>query len=267
MNLQTMSNELAQNGKQYEARQALESAYNYSVADPALNEDARVQLRKLIRQQAVVGLVGRRGQIRMQTGGQAEEAGKNLGDRFNRDEAERLESSLSQDDTGNLNRIADRLIEMQERAAGTSLQLVINMPLKGKVLEFTRPLQVKPNSPMLVTFCAKRLPERDARSNWVVAAGLGLGLFLVLSLCVVVKEKRRSVPPAAEPVPPQEPPVIEASMGEPADDFGDADLSDPDDAEEAPAADEEEDGQPHDETPNADENAGDQGEDQDDAAR
>jgi len=205
MDLQTKGNELAQKGRQYEARQALESAYNYSLADPALNEDTRVQLRKLIRQQAVVGLVGRRDQIRLQTGEQqAGPGGQDLGDRFNQAEAERLENSLSQDDSGNLKRIADRLIDNQDKAAGTALQLIVNTPLKGRMLEFTRPLQVKPNSAMVVTFSAKQITEPQTKRNWLFVAGLVAGLWVVLSVCARVKAKRLAARPAApKPIPPE----------------------------------------------------------------
>ena len=66
---QEAGNRLAIEGRQTEAKRALLNACNYSVADPNLNEDARVQLHGLIRQQAIVGLVGRRSRLRNQRGG------------------------------------------------------------------------------------------------------------------------------------------------------------------------------------------------------
>ncbi len=181
---QTRGDKLAKEGRQYEARQALENAYNYSFSDPGLNEDARVQLHRLNKQQALVGLVGARDRLRQQTGQPAPtDQGKSLGDSFTQQEAEQVQSSLSMDDNGNLEQIVERIIETQKAAAGTPLHLIINMPVRGRVLEFKRPLQVKPGSDMLVSFAAKETMPTAVKRGWGWAAGLFVMVVLLLSAC------------------------------------------------------------------------------------
>lgn len=192
--LQDKGFKLAREGNVYEAKQALEWAYNYSYADPALNEDARVQLNKLMQEQAVAGLVQRRGGFRQkgktpdmdppqgslnapaQIGGMEQTQG------LDAQTVTRLQSSLSKADSENLERITDRIIEAQDAAVGNAVQLVVNMPLRGRVLNFTRPLQVKPNAPMLVTFEVEA--KRAAQvAGWVWTAALAAAVCAFLALC------------------------------------------------------------------------------------
>lgn|GEM_PF-449659 len=238
---QDAANILAQKGEQYQARQAFESAYNYSFSDAALNEDARVQLKGLIRQQAMVGLLGNRLRLRRQD---AQPEGKmpaqsvtDLGDKFNRDDAERLRGSLSKADSENLDVISNRMIEMQEAAAGTGVQLIISTPLKGRLLQFDRPLQVKPNTQMMVSFAAKPASAPRATMNWTYAAGLCLIVFLVLSAappiwrtCSVRRER------SADSAPSRQQPMTEPTPETPDDveddQAGDDDLPDEEGPEE-----------------------------------
>ncbi len=176
---------LAQKGRQYAARYALENAYNYSFSNPARNEDARVQLHNLIRGQAVVGLVGRRDHLRPRTGvgGELPKQAtlvRDLGDRFNQAEAERLRSSLSKADSDNLERITKSIIETQEAAAGSAVQIAVSVPLRGQIVEFDRPLQVKPNSDMLVSFDADPAVPSSVKKDWTWTIGLFVCLFFVL---------------------------------------------------------------------------------------
>jgi hypothetical protein len=154
VSLQERGLRLAREGDQKAARQALEQAYNYSQADRALNEDARVNLRQLLRQQAVVGMVNRRGDVR-----QADEQSATLqvmpaADRFTQEEAERVQSSLSKTDSENLDRITGRMLDIQEAAAAATVQLMVGPPLHGRVLAFRRALQVERDAPMRVSFRA-----------------------------------------------------------------------------------------------------------------
>lgn len=218
--LQDKGFQLAREGNAYEAKQALEWAYNYSYADPALNEDARVQLNKLMQEQAVAGLVQRRGAFRQKAQPNASpgEPTANTAADLAAVQAEqqhgldaqtvtRLQSSLSKADSENLENITNRIIEVQEAAAGAGIQLLINMPLRGRVLNFTRPLQVKPNAPMLVSFDV-RAKRMLALSGWLWTLVFGGVLFTAIwigrgALAAVAKARAgaEQAVPAVEDVP------------------------------------------------------------------
>jgi hypothetical protein len=177
--LQSQAAELASAGKQYAARQALESAWNYSLSDQALNEDARVQLHRLNREQAMVGLIGRRDHLR-QAGGTVMPgaAGLNLGEHFNVQQAEDLQNMLTKDDSENLETITERIIEVQEAASSGSMQLLVNLPERGQRFELRRSLQVKADAPMEVTFMAA---PRHEKRVWAIFPW-GVGAFLAFLL-------------------------------------------------------------------------------------
>jgi hypothetical protein len=158
LRLQEKGNQLAETGKQQAAKQALESAWHYSLSNRSLNEDTRVQLNRLMRQQALVGLVGSRSRLRRQTGQAPRgEGGRAVGygDDFNQQDAERIKNSLSKSDSENLDLITEHLIQMQHAAALSGTQLAISMPMQGRVLEFNRDLQIEPNSEMIVGFTSE----------------------------------------------------------------------------------------------------------------
>jgi hypothetical protein len=186
---QSEAKRLARKGQQYAARYALKNAYNHSFNNKARNEDAKVQLHKLIQGQAFVGLVGRRGHLRPKAGEmdnqQTSQAGGifDLGDRFNQAEADRLRSSLSKADNDNLELITKNIIETQDAAAGGAAQIAISMPLRGLIIEFDRPLQVKPNTEMQVSFIRSQQLNSRIMDNRLWTAGLFaclLGLLMFL---------------------------------------------------------------------------------------
>lgn len=185
--LQNKGFKLAKEGNAYEAKQALEWAYNYSYADPALNEDARVQLNKLMQEQAVAGLVQRRGGFRKQSGAASQvDVAQQTDDAMNvqgldAQTVTRLQSSISKADSENLEHITNRIIEVQEAAVGSGVQLEVNMPLRGRMITFTRPLQVTPNAPLLVSFTAHTAPKAPA-VDLMMAGVLGIGLFALTLL-------------------------------------------------------------------------------------
>ncbi len=231
--LQKQAKELAQAGRQYEARQALELGKNYSRNDVALNEDIRVDLQNLLKQQAKVGLVGSRSRLRRQMDEHdaqptAQSTAVEVGDQFSLQQAERIESSLSKSDSENLEMITRRMIEMQEAAAGENVQLAVSMPLRGRLLQFDRPLQVKPASDMTVSF-AVDTPMQPVAQSGLWAAGLGAGVLVLLIVVQAVAGRWNDLRSALARPRREEP---DDMFDEPLDDemddaFGESDSDDP----------------------------------------
>ncbi|MEN6427696.1 MAG: hypothetical protein ABFE13_20260 [Phycisphaerales bacterium] len=180
---QTLAQELKQRGEQGAARQALTKGYNFSIGNTALNEDIRVDLDNLLRQQAKVGLVNARGRLRRQSGaapeGQVGNALPQDAQVFSQQQVERIESSLGQADNENLELITRRIIQTQAAAETSVSQIQVTMPACGQVLRFDSPLQVEPAAEMAIAFTAR--PQQLAKidpSLWY-----GLGLFAILLAC------------------------------------------------------------------------------------
>ncbi len=180
---QQLARQLAQQGEQEAARRALSKGFNFSMGNAALNEDIRVDLDNLLKQQVKVGLVNNRGRLRQQAEGIADSAqpvaipqAQSQQVRFNQQQADRIESSLSQADSENLELITRRIIQTQAAAQAPAAQLQITMPTSGKLLSFSSPLQVEPAAKMAVSFRAKtqRVTRLDA------GYGFAFGLFAVL---------------------------------------------------------------------------------------
>ena len=188
---QTLARELAQKGEQGAARQALTKGYNFSIGNIALNEDIRVDLDNLLRQQAKVGLVNARGRLRRQSGAAPDSQIANVipadGQGFSQQQAERIENSLGQADNENLELITRRIIQTQAAAETSVSQIQVTMPVCGQVLRFDSPLQVEPSAEMGIAFTAK--PQQLAKvdpSLWY-----GLGLFAILLACGFVAGRMR----------------------------------------------------------------------------
>jgi hypothetical protein len=192
---QVLAHELAQKGLQTQARRALSKGYNFSRNNLALNEDIRVDLDNLLRQQVKVGLVNGRDRLRQQTSGQAESPSNNPllqsapDMSFSQQQAERIESSLGQADNENLDLITRRIIQAQEAAEGSLAQLEITMPLRGQVLRFDSPLQVEPSADMTVSFKAQQ--HSIGRLDPSIAYGVGLfaGLLTVSAVFGVMRSR------------------------------------------------------------------------------
>ncbi len=174
---QELAHEFAQQGRQADARRALSIGYNFSRGNRALNEDIRVDLDNLLKQQAKVGLVNARSRLRRQTSGVPDDSsglievdGESI--TFSQKQAERIESSLGKADSENLELITQRIIQTQAAAEGSVAQLQITMPFSGKRLRFDSPLQVEPEAAMSVTFRARR--QRIQQIDSGVYYGFGL---------------------------------------------------------------------------------------------
>ena len=179
---QAAGTELAGQGRQRAARQAFESAWYYSLSDAALNEDARVQLHQLAQDQALVGLIESRDQLRALgapgtapgglPGGFTGEDGSEdvLADRV-----QRLRNGLGREDADNLSAIINRVVETQSTAATTAVPLAVQMPRRGRVLRLYRSVLVSPNEPMVLSF----RPHRPVTAGAAGPVGVGLGVFFV----------------------------------------------------------------------------------------
>ena len=145
-------------GEQKQARKAFEQALNYSQGQADLNEDARVQLRNLMKQQVKIGLMNRRDVVRYNQNiideeqpaavpQQQEEVQQNA-----QQYLERIEQRLSEKDRNALEIVADKMIDQQAAAAGVVTAIRVAMPEHGMRLNFERPLQTDPTDPLTVSF-------------------------------------------------------------------------------------------------------------------
>lgn len=144
---------LLQRGKQQEAGEVLQRASNAQGLDEASNEDARVQLRALKTQQAVLGLNTRRQRLyldnrmdaaRNEQLEQAASLNPFMQGRMNFDprQVDQLLMGNSVEENAALRGIASRLVDQQLAAEPTPAAIEITLPERGQVLTFTRSLQV-----------------------------------------------------------------------------------------------------------------------------
>ncbi len=171
----------ARQGKQKEARQALEAAMNFSQAQADFNEDARIQYRNLVRQQAFVGLVQRRNEMQQEQPVQDQELappGAQQGFRggnFTPEFADQIAQALPAEEGRNLKALADKIIDQQAAASAVSHAIRVTVPEVGPRLVFQRALQIHPDAPMYVSFrMVSVLPLRWLGSLAAAAVVFGL---------------------------------------------------------------------------------------------
>lgn len=153
------ANALVQRGEQQQAGEVLSRASKNSALDQASNEDARVQLRALKTQQAVLGLNTRRQRLYLDNRGdgarneQLEQAA-NLNP-FMQGKINFIPQQVDQSLMGNtveensaLRGIAARLVEQQLAAEPAPGAIDVTLPERGRVLTFTRSLQVDGATPL-----------------------------------------------------------------------------------------------------------------------
>ncbi len=141
-------------GDQEKAAQAFGNAVRNGYLDAASGEDARVQLRELKTQQAVLGLNTRRQKLTLDNrvvgqvdNDQLEQAANDnpifRGD-YNYDPSkfDRFLAGNSADENAALKEIANRIVTQQLAAEPAPVALDITLPERGKVVTFTRSVQV-----------------------------------------------------------------------------------------------------------------------------
>jgi len=171
-------------GKQAEAKQALKQALVFSQGKQELNEDARIQYRNLMRQQAVVGFYNRRAALKKsrnvvdqedaapQTQQQAAQQ-VNEG-QWTADYGRQVEQKLDAKDTDNLNLVADKMLEQQNAAQIHANPIRVTVPVQGIHLPFSRELQINPGVDMVLEFKA------SGGRIWGWLATMGAALILIL---------------------------------------------------------------------------------------
>lgn len=157
-------------GDQEKAAQAYSNAVRSNLLDAASGEDARVQLRELKTQQAVLGLNTRRQKLAIDNRGagqndntqleQAANANPIFQGNFNYD-PRKFDSFIegnSADENAALKEIANRIVTQQLAAEPAPVALDITLPERGKVITFSRSVQVDSQSgqPMQITLDLKK---------------------------------------------------------------------------------------------------------------
>lgn len=156
------ANDWLEAGDQRKASQALSNALNNGQLDAASTEDARVQLRKLKTQQAVLGLNSRRQKLMLDNRNSTQQGDINpqmnqaanmnpvLQGQYNYDpkQYERFLEGNTADENAALRAIANRIVSQQLAAEPAPAALDITLPERGTVLSFGRSLQVGSDEPM-----------------------------------------------------------------------------------------------------------------------
>ncbi|MCP5519678.1 MAG: hypothetical protein H7A45_20765 [Verrucomicrobiales bacterium] len=174
-------NSLILKGDVQNARRFLQNAYQLSQHDDAFNEDARVQLKNLKTEQALIGLNVNRG---LAQGGQAvaqQPAQVELQQvidnnaNYTREQARAINESLSAEDQASLGRLAERIVEQQDAAVANPTAIRATIPEQGRVLTFTRSLQVDKMSDLSIAIEATAV----SASSWGMRFTTVIALFIV----------------------------------------------------------------------------------------
>jgi len=172
-------------GDQEKASIALGNASRNSQLDEASNEDARVQLRQLKTQQAVLGLNTRRQRLFLDnkadaTGNQQLEQAANINPvlqgRYNYDpkQFDRFTEGNSADENAALKAIANRIVTQQLAVEPVPSGLEIAVPERGSVLTFARSIQVDGAKPMRIELDLQRKDADNRTLVYVICALLGV---------------------------------------------------------------------------------------------
>jgi hypothetical protein len=155
-------------GDQEKASMALGNAARNNMLDQASNEDARVQLRELKTQQAVLGLNTRRQKLMLDNRAegianneqmeQAATVNPLLKGQSNYDpkQFDRFLEGNSADENAALKAIANRIVTQQLAAEPVPSSLEVNVPERGSVLTFGRSVQVDGAKPLVIDLDMQR---------------------------------------------------------------------------------------------------------------
>lgn len=156
-------------GDQEKASLALSNAVRSNQLDAASGEDARVQLRQLKTQQAVLGLNTRRQRVEIDNRSASPQSDNPQLDRaakanpvfngesnFDPKQFDRFLEGNTADENAALKDIANRIVAQQLAAEPPPVALDVTLPERGTVLTFGRSVQVDGSKPMEITLDLKR---------------------------------------------------------------------------------------------------------------
>ncbi len=186
---------LLQQGQQQQAGEVLNRVSNFKSLDEATNEDARVQLRALKTQQAVIGLNTRRQRIYLDNSSdavrneqleQAASVNPFMKGKMNFDpgQVDQMLMGNTVEENAALRGIAGRIVDQQLAAEPAPGAIDVTLPERGRVLTFTRSLQVDGGVPLEL-----RLKLGSARR---AGAGFGLGVLLAVGAIGGLMLRRRA---------------------------------------------------------------------------
>lgn len=155
------------------ARSFFSQAAANGALDPSSNEDARVQLRNLENQKAVVALNTMRQRLFLDNAGAAGPAANEQVERAAREnpllqgrgqydprQVEQLLQGNTFEETSNLKRLAEKIVAQQAAATPTLRSLDIALPDQGPRHSFTRGVQVDGSQPLALRLTLERGPSR-----------------------------------------------------------------------------------------------------------
>lgn len=186
------ANAYLKDGDQERASVALSNAIRGNQLDEASNEDARVQLRQLKTQQAVLGLNTRRQKLVLdnrgevpQDNGQLEKAAEANPvlrgvSNFDPKDFDRFTAGNTADENAALKEIANRIVSQQLAAEPAPAALDVTLPERGTVVTFGRSVQVDGDRAMAIEIDL----EKESKGGWWV------GLLGVLALGLLAGRKR-----------------------------------------------------------------------------
>ncbi|MEI8309951.1 MAG: hypothetical protein WCH98_04265 [Verrucomicrobiota bacterium] len=190
------ANTLLRKGEQQQAGEVLSKAANTFALDEASNEDARVQLRTLKTQQAVVGLNTRRQRLYLDNKNNDTARNEQLeqaananpfmqgGTNFDPRQMDQLLMGNTAEENSALKGIAGRIVDQQLAAEPAPGAIDVTIPESGKVLTFTRSIQVDGEAPLNLKL---NLASTRGANGWFVTA-----LLLVAAVVAAVAFPRRA---------------------------------------------------------------------------
>jgi hypothetical protein len=178
-----------QKGEQEKAAAALSRVSNANALDEASNEDARVQLRSLKMQQAVVGLNTRRQKLYLDNRADAArneqlEQAANLNpflqgkDTFHPQLIDELLMGNSVEENTALRGIATKIVDQQLGGDPAPGAIDVTLAERGNVLTFTRSVQVDGGAPLELMLEVEKL----RRSNLLLSALLLMGVAAIAAM-------------------------------------------------------------------------------------
>lgn len=170
-------NEYMESGDALNARKAFQKAISYSQGQQALNEDARVQFRNLVRKQGIIGLANRRNQLR-QSLNQVEMDPLSGNGQWSGADVQKLEEQLGQKESTSLSELAETMLDQQQAASVEVHPIRVVMAKQGTEIQFRRALQLTSDAEMNIHFHSSR--PGSSRGVQIVAVILSAAALLLL---------------------------------------------------------------------------------------